>query len=135
MFNCNDALFVQHLQHYDFGMVYSTNCQYCYKNGKESKEEVYRLQYIQEGPLSTAELSLGGQKEILHFVQLCRKQYGYARKLSNTTDNQKFEDLYRKLEPHELITDHVEFEIAKYLNNLSEGVLSDESARRQLSYV
>ncbi|MDD4420981.1 MAG: Na/Pi cotransporter family protein [Bacteroidales bacterium] len=100
------------------------------KSPKE--EEVYRLQYIQGGPLSTAELSLGQAKEeILHFVQLCRKQYGYAREALNTTDNQKFEDLYRKLEHYELITDHVEFEIAKYLNSLSEGVLSDESARRQ----
>jgi phosphate:Na+ symporter len=100
------------------------------KSPKE--EEVYRLQYIQGGPLSTAELSLGQAKEeILHFAELCRKQYGYAREALNTTDPQKFDELYRKLEHYELITDHVEFEIAKYLNSLSEGVLSDESSRRQ----
>ena len=38
--------------------------------------------------------------------------------------------MYNKLEHYEQITDKVELEIANYLNNISEGELSEESARR-----
>lgn len=99
------------------------------KSPKE--EEVYRLQYIQGGLMSTAELSMGQAKgEIIHFLDICRKQYAYARDAINCTDPQKFETLYRKLEHYELITDKIEFEIAKYLNSIAEEGLSEESARR-----
>ena len=98
--------------------------------GKPEDEE-YRLQYIHGGPLSTAELSLGQAKsEILHFVKICREQYELARESINTTDPEKFDELYHKLEHYEQITDKIEFEIAKYLNEVSEWDLSEESARR-----
>lgn len=102
---------------------------YLIKSPKE--EEVFRLQYIQGGLLSTSELSLGQAKEeIVHFAKLCHRQYGYAREAINTDDPERFDELYKKLEHYEQITDRVEFEIAKYLNNISEGVLSEESGRR-----
>ena len=95
------------------------------------EDEGYRLQYIQGGPLSTAELSLEQAKgEILHFEQICREQYNYAVECLNTTDQDKFDELYHKLEHYEQITDKIEFEIAKYLNDVSEWDLSEESARR-----
>ena len=95
------------------------------------EDEGYRLQYIQGGPLSTAELSLEQAKgEILHFEQICREQYNYAVECLNTTDPDKFDELYHKLEHYEQITDKIEFEIAKYLNDVSEWDLSEESARR-----
>ncbi len=102
---------------------------YMIKSPKE--EEVFRLQYIQGGMLSTAELSLGQAKdEIIHFAEICRRQYGYAKEAVNAQSAEEFDRLYKKLEHYEQITDKIEFEIAKYLNNISEGELSEESGRR-----
>ena len=97
---------------------------------KES-EEVFRLKYIQGGVLSTAELSLSQAKqEIVGFAKLSKQQFVYAREALNLCETDKFEDLYNKLEHYEQIIDKVELEIASYLNNISEGELSEESARR-----
>lgn len=102
---------------------------YLVKSPKE--EEVFRLKFIQGGLLSTSELSLGQAKsEIIHFAELCKRQYAYAKEALNTEDPEKFDELYKKLEHYEQITDRVEFEIAKYLNDISEGQLSEESGRR-----
>jgi len=102
---------------------------YLVKSPKE--EEVFRLQYIQGGMLSTAELSLGqASREIIHFVELAKRQYQYARQALNAQNTEEFDAMYKKLEHYEQITDKVEFEIAKYLNNISEGELSEESGRR-----
>ena len=99
------------------------------KSPKE--EEVFRLKYIQGGLLNTAELSLGQAKaEIIHFAELCRRQYEYAKEALNTTSEERFDQLYKKLEHYEQITDRVEFEIAKYLNEIAEGQLSEESGRK-----
>ena len=95
------------------------------------EDEVFKLQYIYGGPLSTAELSLGQAKsEILHFLEICRQQYNCAIEAINEKDNEKFEELYSKLENYESITDKIEFEIGKYLNDVAEGDLSEESSRR-----
>lgn len=97
----------------------------------KKEEEVFRLQYIHGGLLNTAELSLSQAKaEIIHYAQICKRQYAYAQEALNTTDNERFDQLYKKLEEYEQITDRIELEIAKYLNNIAEGQLSDESSRR-----
>lgn len=94
-------------------------------------EEVFRLQYIQGGLLSTAELSLTQAKqEIVSFARLAKKQFEYAKQAIHDNDKDNFEELFTKLEHYEQITDRVELEIANYLNGISEGQLSEESARR-----
>ncbi|NTV18361.1 MAG: Na/Pi cotransporter family protein [Bacteroidales bacterium] len=94
-------------------------------------EEVFRLKYIQGGVLSTAELSLSQAKyEIVDFAKLSKQQFVYAREALKVCETDKFEELYNKLEHYEQITDKVELEIANYLNNVAEGQLSEESARR-----
>ncbi|MFA6713316.1 MAG: Na/Pi cotransporter family protein, partial [Bacteroidales bacterium] len=94
-------------------------------------EEIFRLQYIQGGILSTAELSLDQSKrEIVHFAQLMKKQYSYAHEAILLADNDKFNELFNKLEHYEQIADQVEYEIANYLNEIGEEELSHESGRR-----
>lgn len=95
------------------------------------EEEVFRLKYIQGGPLSTAELSLDeASQEIVHFAEICRKGFGYVRQAVNETDPAKFEDLKNKLVKYEGITDRIEFEIASYLNEVTKGEISEKSAVR-----
>ena len=97
----------------------------------EGDEEIFRLRFIQGGPLSTAELSLDEAKqEIVHFAEVCHKGFGYVRKAINETDKDKFEELDQKLVKYEEITDRIEFEIASYLNEVSKSEISEESGAR-----
>lgn len=97
----------------------------------KNDDEVFRLQYIHGGMLSTSELSLNQAKEeIVHYADICRRQYAYAKSAINETDPEKFDALYKKLEHYEQVTDRIELEIAKFLNQVKEGVISDESGRR-----
>jgi phosphate:Na+ symporter len=97
----------------------------------KSTEEVFRLKYIQGGVLSTAELSLSQAKEeITDFARLAKQEFAYAREAMRLCNSDKFDELYTKIEHYEQITDKVELEIANYLNNVSEGELSEESGRR-----
>ncbi len=99
--------------------------------GKKEEGEVFRLQYIQGGVLNTAELSLNQAKEeIVHYADICRRQYVYAKEAINETNPEKFDSLYKKLEHYEQVTDRIELEIAKFLDQVKDGVISEESARR-----
>lgn len=94
-------------------------------------EEVFRLKYIQGGPLSTAELSLDEAKqEIVHFAEICYKGFGYVRQAIMEKDNDKFPPIREKLNKYEEITDHIEYEIASYLGEVSKGEISDRSVSR-----
>lgn len=96
-----------------------------------NEEEVFRLKYIHAGLLSTAELSLNQTKqEVVNFANITRKQFAYAREAVHCNDPKKFDELYKKLEHYEQISDRIEFEIANYLTSISEGELSEESGRR-----
>ena len=99
--------------------------------GKKEEGEVFRLQYIQGGVLNTAELSLNQVKEeLVHYADICRRQYVYAKSAINETDPENFDALYKKLEHYEQVTDRIELEIAKFLDQVKDGVISEESARR-----
>ena len=91
--------------------------------GHKDEEEVFRLRYIQGGMMSTAELSLEqAEQEVVHFSEIVKKQYRYARQAVNEADDEnRFDELFKKLEHYEQITDRIEFEIAKYLSNIQEG--------------
>lgn len=97
----------------------------------EGGEEVFRLKFIQGGPLNTAELSLNeAQLEIIHFAEICRNGFGYVRKAVNEQDAVKFDELNQKLVKYEEITDRIEFEIASYLNEVSKNEISEQAADR-----
>lgn len=100
--------------------------------GHKDEEEVFRLRYIQGGMMSTAELSLEqAEQEVVHFSEIVRKQYVYAREALNKADDEdKFDSLFKKLEHYEQITDRIEFEIAKYLSNIRESDISQEGTNK-----
>lgn len=100
------------------------------------KEEVEDkgLKYISGGLFSTAELSiLQARKEIVFFAERCQKSFGYVlsmRANDEEDDNDRFQELYAKVEKYEGITDNMEYEIAHYLQQVSEGRLSDDAKRQ-----
>ena len=101
------------------------------KAPKNQENEVFRLKYISAGPLATPELALEqAMDEIIHFAQISRNGLGYAREAIQTTDVDKFEELRGKLVKYEEISDRIEYEIAAFLNAVSEGDISEETSRK-----
>lgn len=97
----------------------------------KEEAEVFRLKYIQGGPLSTDELSLDvAKEEIAHFAEICYNGFGYVKSAINEPNSGKFNELREKLVKYEGITDKIEYEIASYLNQVAEGELSERSSKR-----
>ena len=91
-------------------------------------EEEYRLQFITGGLLSTSELSiLQVRKEINLFAARIQRMFRMIPDLLQMTDENEFNKLFSRVEKYENISDSMELEIAKYLQEVSEGRLSSES--------
>jgi phosphate:Na+ symporter len=97
---------------------------------QEDAEE-FRLQYINTGLLSTAELSIHQAKqEIMVYTKRVEKMYGKIEEMFTETNDKKFYKLYDKIEKYEGICDRMEEEIANYLTKVSEGDLSILGSKR-----
>ena len=94
----------------------------------KQEDEEYRLQYINSGMLSTAELSiLQAQKEITLFSERTARMFNMVKTLLYEKNEDTFLKTYNRIEKYENISDNMELEIANYLNQVSEGRLSSES--------
>ena len=101
------------------------------KAPKDQEKEVFRLKYISAGPLATPELASDqALNEIIHFAQISRNGLGYARDIMGADDEEKFEELRGKLVKYEEISDRIEYEIATFLNAVSEGDISDDTSKK-----
>ena len=93
------------------------------------EKDVFRLKYIEAGPLATPELATEqASNEIIHFAEISKKGLGYAREAINETDADKFEELRSKLVKYEEISDRIEYEIAQFLNAVSSGEVSEKTS-------
>ena len=91
-------------------------------------EEDFRLRFIQTGIMKTPELSvLEAQKEIQSFAERIQRMFGMDRELIRETNDDKFIKLFTRIEKYESISDNMEIEIAKYLDQVSDAHLSDET--------
>lgn len=104
-------------------------CCWAIKPRKADEEEEFRLNYIGGNTImKTPELSvLEAQKEIKHFAKRIQRMFGMVRELLGITDTNEFTKLYSRIEKYESISDNMEIEIAKYLNNVSDAHLSDDT--------
>lgn len=94
----------------------------------KQEDEEYRLQYINSGMLSTAELSiLQAQKEITLFSERTARMFNMVKTLLYEKNEDTFLKTYNRIEKYENISDRMEVEIANYLTQVSEGRLSSES--------
>ena len=106
------------------------------KSKKVDEEEDFRLHFITAGFMKTPELSvLEAQKEIQSFSERMQRMFGMVKELLNASssltgkkqDDQAFNKLYSRIEKYEGISDNMELEIAKYLEQVSDAHLSDET--------
>lgn len=92
------------------------------------EEEEFRLQFISGGLMNTPELSvLEARKEIQAFAQRIQRMFNMVTELLHTTDETEFVKLFTRIEKYENISDNMEIEIAKYLEDVSDARLSDET--------
>ena len=100
------------------------------KQETKDKDE-FRLQYIQSNLVQTPEIAvLQAQKETSAFGERVGRMFGMVRILFHETDPKDFTELFRQIENEEDMTDKIEIEIARYLEQVSEGHLSDETKQK-----
>ncbi len=100
------------------------------KKEKPGKEE-FRLRYIQSNIVQTPEIAvLQAQKETAAFGQRVGETFGMVRTLFQETDSKRFKELFGQIENEENITDRLEVEIARYLEQVSNDHLSDQTKRK-----
>lgn len=98
------------------------------KPRKSEDEEEFRLRFIQAGIMKTPELSvLEASKEIRSFGERIQRMFGMVRSLLNEKDPDQFNKTFTRIEKYEGISDNMEIEIAKYLDQVSDAHLSDET--------
>ena len=108
------------------------------KPKKVDEEEDFRLHFITAGFMKTPELSiLEAQKEIQAFSERMQRMFGMVRELltlsssatakSNSAQTGDFNKLFTRIEKYEGISDNMELEIAKYLDQVGDAHLSDDS--------
>ena len=94
------------------------------------EKDVFRLKYIEAGPLATPELATEqASNEIIHFAEISKRGLGYAREAINETNADKFEELRGKLVKYEEISDRIEYEIAQFLNAVSSDEISEKTSK------
>ena len=98
------------------------------KPKKVDEEEDFRLHFITAGFMKTPELSvLEAQKEIQAFAERMQRMFGMVKELLVEKNDEKFTQLYTRIEKYEGISDNMEIEIAKYLESVSDAHLSDDT--------
>lgn len=99
------------------------------KNNED--EDEFRLQYIRGGLMKTPEISvLQAQKEIVVFGDNMRKMFSQVRDLYSITDDQAFGKAFEHLRKSEEGSDKMENEIGRYLGQVGEAHLSDETKEK-----
>lgn len=103
-------------------------CCLVWKPRANKDEDDFRLRFIQAGIMKTPELSvLEAQKEIHSFATRIQRMFHMVEELLDEKDTDKFTKLFSRIEKYEGISDNMEIEIAKYLDQVSDAHLSDDT--------
>ena len=98
------------------------------KPRKTDEEDEFRLKYIRGGIMKTPELSVfQAQKEIATFGKRMLRMFGMVKDLYFTEDDTKFGEIFDRIKKYEEISDRMESEIAKYLGQVGDAHLSDDT--------
>jgi len=96
---------------------------------KSEEDEVFHLQHIKFGMLSTSELSLiQAKKEVIIFGEKVEKMVGFVYALFSNQKGKKTNKLIKKIIKYEDLTDRFEIEISQYLKKMSQNNLSKKTS-------
>ena len=91
-------------------------------------KEPTTLHYISGGVMQTPEIAiLQAQKEIVNFAERMHRMFGMVCALIDEKDKKEFASQYARIERYETIADNMEIEIAKYLEQVGNEHLSDDT--------
>lgn len=103
-------------------------CRVLKSEKKSEEDEESKLQFISAGLMQTPELSvLNAENEIKSFAKRCQRMFGFVEDLLHEQNESEFVKKFSRIEKYEGITDNMELEIAKYLNDVSDEHLSDST--------
>ena len=98
---------------------------------KTEEDDEFRLKYIRGGIMKTPELSVfQAQKEIVVFGERMQRMFGMVRDLYHAEDDQAFEKIYERIVKYEDISDRMENEIGRYLGQVGDAHLSDDTKEK-----
>jgi len=101
------------------------------KPRKTDEEDEFRLQFIRGGIMKTPEISvLQAQKEIVIFGEKMQHMFRMTKDLYSTTDEDEFKKLFGRIEKTEDVSDRMEQEIGKYLGDVGDAHLSDDTKEK-----
>ena len=95
---------------------------------KAEAKQPTTLHFISSGVIQTPEIAiLQAQKEIVHYAERMHRMFGLASTLIDEKDKKEFESQIARIERYETIADNMELEIAKYLEQVGNEHLSDDT--------
>ena len=98
---------------------------------EQPQMEQFRLRYIQANIVQTPEISvLQAEKETALLGQRVQQMFTLVRQLADETNDKHFGDLYKQITHQEEITDQAEYEIARFLEDVSSDHLSDITKKK-----
>ena len=101
------------------------------KPARQETEEEFHLQFINSGIMKTPEISvLQAQKEISVFGENMQKMLGMVKELSELKTDDEFHELFIRIKKYEDTSDKMENEIGRYLGQVGEAHLSDETKEK-----
>ncbi len=97
----------------------------------DGNEEHFKLQYIKSHLIQTPEIAiLQAQKETAHYGQEVQQMFGLVKEMLQVNDSDKLEEIFREIEKEEDSSDEAEINIARFLEQVSDGHLSDDSKNK-----
>ena len=101
------------------------------KPKQSDEDEEFRLKFIKGGLMKTPEISvLQAQKEIAVFGERMMRMSGMVKDLYLTTDEAEFKKIFDRIQKYEQISDNMENEIGKYLGQVGDAHLSDDTKEK-----
>jgi len=98
---------------------------------EQPERQELHLQYIQANLVQTPEIAvLQAQKETVHFAERIQQMFAQVRRLATENDAKQFDTLFQQIEQQEDHSDQTELAIARYLEQVSEDHLSDETKQK-----
>ena len=98
---------------------------------EQPERQELHLQYIQANLVQTPEIAvLQAQKETAHFAERIQQMFAQVRRLATEDDAKQFDSIFQQIERQEDHSDQTELAIARYLEQVSEGHLSDGTKQK-----
>ena len=98
---------------------------------KTDEKQPTTVHFISGGVMQTPEIAvLQAQKEVVHYAERMHRMFGSVCALIDEKDKKELEAQYARIERYETIADNMEIEIAKYLEQVSNERLSDDTKEK-----